>query len=559
MKRGHDEVEQTEHQGREDFMRQKLDQLAEATTPSVSDDFYPSLQLPAENDNDNNSLQIQIKFMTSDEVKEIASQAGRPPWSEEQQAIIDAIRAGTRNVCFTGVAGTGKSFTLSGVKSMLCETLQDDQFAFAATTGTAAVNIEGATIHFVLGCGVPQKIGQFGNVKKYKREQCEKLRKLKVLVVDEVSMMSASFLDAINFLLMDVRGNDVPFGGVQLGFCSDFAQLGPIEQELSLDAWRGSREDYLTKGHLPFVHRGYAFQAQCWAAANFLILPLTKVFRQADQEFAKVLSELRLGIVSDEAYQLFGVQCGIPFHERKFDDEPDWLEKLKGIEPTRLFARNKDVDNLNRERLSQLDAATEMVFEARDETNLLRKGVDASKYDFWFRDNRAERMLTLRVGAQVMLVANLDIRTGRNGEAKLSLFNGSRGVVIGFRQTDIYDPRLWPVVKFTNGVERVMGPFEFKHKVPHTIEMSRWQVPLKLAWAISIHKSQGQTLDFVWVALKDVFAAGQAYVALTRVRDIKYLYVEGFQADLIRVNPLVKQFYDQGCSTQGIPMWHEMS
>lgn len=467
--------------------------------------------------------------------------------SGEQQEIIDAVRGGYQNVLFTGVAGTGKTFTLNKLKTMLREHLKEDEFAFAAPTGTAAINIEGTTIHFVLGCGLPRIMRDFLKVNNNKLKSTA-IKKLKTLVIDEVSMISASFLDAIDIVFRLVRGDNRVFGGVQFVFCGDFAQLGPIEDAVEADSsnpsWRGQASP---QWGTRYASRGYAFQAHCWRDANFRVMPLTKVFRQEDAQFARMLSEIRLGHVSEESQHVFGVECAIPFEERK--TEYGDSERLKGIEPTRLFARNADVDVLNASRLSQLDPATELVYDAEDKRFAIDKKADLTKYENFFKDNRAEHKLSLRLGAQVMLLVNLDLRRG--------LCNGSRGVVIGFKQVDIYTNDLYPLVKFTNGQEILIVPYNFKLKIPGLLELTRIQVPLKLAWAMSIHKAQGSTLDFASVDLKKVFADGQGYVSLSRVRDLAGLYVEGFSADMIRINPLVQQFYAQDCSIEGIPRWTE--
>jgi ATP-dependent DNA helicase PIF1 len=471
-----------------------------------------------------------------------------PSLSSEQRAILEAVQEGTRNVLFTGVAGTGKSFTLGKIKAWLTETLADDEFAFAAPTGTAAVNIEGTTLHSVVGCGVPRTMNDFLKVNFIKVKR-DKILKLKKLVLDEVSMFSASFLDALNMLFQVVRGDPRPFGGVQLVFCCDFAQLGPIEDRFVEGMWSGGN---FPQKEVRFGNFGYAFQAHCWKPANFLVLPLTQVFRQADQTFAKLLNEVRLGNISDECERIFGEVCAIPFDERdEQDGSPD-------IEPTRLFSRNKDVDAVNNTRLNQLDPTTEQKYDAIDHVAIgvgSKQTQNEFKNHYFFKENRAEKSLTLRHGAQVMLITNLDIRRGPS--AKQSLCNGSRGVVIGFQQMDQFNPKLYPLVKFTNGVQRLMCEFEFKQKLSRHVELSRYQVPLKLAWAMSIHKCQGSTIAKAFVSLNGVFAPGQAYVALSRAESLDGLYIQGFSRSAVKVDPLVLQFYNQECSTENIPLWSE--
>ena len=181
----------------------------------------------------------------------------------------------------------------------------------------------------------------------------------------------------------------------------------------------------------------------------------------------------------------------------------------------------------------------------------------------FFKDNKLHKRLSLKVGAQVMLIQNLSVGVGSK-----SLCNGSRGVVIGFDQdwkaTSIMGmfgpigvaPKLYPKVRFVNGVEQVMSPSVVKMEILDGMEASRRQVPLTLAWALSIHKSQGATLDFVKVELRRVFAAGQGYVALSRARSKEGLEVVDFNPSQITAHPLVIQFYNQGCAVRGLPRWN---
>lgn len=468
--------------------------------------------------------------------------------SAEQQQILDAVAAGTDNVLFTGVAGTGKSFTLECIKRILERKFQPDEYSVAAPTGTAAVNIGGVTFHSVVKCGVPNIMSNF---KDSAKRNTKVFRRLKVLVLDEVSMTAASFLDAVDYVLRKARCDDAWFGGLQVIFCCDFAQLGPIESKLlRLQAgekvWNGEAE--FDANH-KFPTKGYAFQAKGWSKAQFKVFTLTKVFRQTDVKFATMLSELRLGVVTDETAHILGTQLAVALTERGLPP---------GIEPTKLFATNAKVDAVNQAKLRELPADTEQTYTACDSVSVFRRGLEKTKLlaHYFFKDNRCDKVVTLRTGAEVMLMINLDIITGPR--ARESLCNGSRGVVIGFEDAVAPGGRVrapYPRVRFHNGVERVMTPELTKHDEKGVMLLTRLQVPLRLCWAMSIHKSQGATLDYVIVDLSDVFAPGQAYVALSRCRTLEGLEVRGFSPGRFEVNALVLQFYKQGCDVQGIPLW----
>lgn len=460
--------------------------------------------------------------------------------SETQRQIIRAVCESKRNVHFNGVAGTGKSLVLRKLYDALALKYKLDEFAFVAPTGTAAVNIGGATLHSLAACGVPNVMKDF--FKLHSRFHATKWRKLRVVVMDEVSMFSGAFLDAIDKSVRALRRTpDEVFGGIQVVCCGDFAQLGPItSRRLRDDSWHGQSllEDATRTAR--FQDAGYAFQSNFWREANFEMFTLTEVFRQEDRAFSNMLSDLRLGKVGPEIEDLLGRECARPLEERGLD--------FGGIEPTVLYPRNADVQTLNNTRLKQL-ALPELQFDAIDSCSAMSQKREQLMKHAFFRDCRAEAKVTLRAGAQVMLIANLDLKSGAR-----SLCNGSRGVVEKFVPCGV---KQYPSVRFLNGITLVVTPFAFKHKLYGEGELVREQVPLKLAWAMSIHKSQGATLDCAKVHLGDVFAPGQAYVALSRVRSKDGLYVTGFSAQKIRADPTVLQFYDSGCDPTVVPPWFE--
>jgi ATP-dependent DNA helicase PIF1 len=261
-----------------------------------------------------------------------------------------------------------------------------------------------------------------------------------------------------------------------------------------------------------------------------------------------MLSELRMGVVTDAAARQLTTELAVPLHERPGVDP--------AVEPTRLFPHNEKAAAVNMRRLAELDPATEHTFRAIDKAVSLCGGRDTlqqhSKH-FFFRENKAERELALREGAQVMLVINLQVRDGD----RQSLCNGSLGVVVGFARDPlgVHGEAEFPRVRFANGQERVIVPHPFRHTEARKFELTRLQVPLRLAWAMSIHKSQGATIDYVAVSLKGVFVPGMAYVALSRARSLLGLVVEGFEPACVYTDPLVVQFYNQGCRVDNIPLW----
>lgn len=290
----------------------------------------------------------------------------------------------------------------------------------------------------------------------------------------------------------------------------------------------------------------FAFEAKAWYRSNLIHVKLRKIFRQRDKVFSTMLTEMARGIVTPETqYRL--QQCMRP------------LDAIHGIRPTVLYCTNQKTDLLNSAALAQLPHEINK-FVARDKTQVSvklreKEDVEAAQEElnnnaFW-DDCLATRELSLKLNAQVMLLKNLH---------DLDLQNGSRGVIVGFKHRDKIikdletekgylvrgaqereieeieekigklqrqDHTSFPVVRFINNQEEVIIPESFVAKIPGVGECIRVQVPLKLAWAITIHKSQGMTLDFVIVNIEDAFAPGQAYTAISRVRSLDGLEIQG--------------------------------
>ena len=499
-----------------------------------------------------------------------------------QRRVEQLVLSGA-NVFFTGSAGVGKSWLLAHIVRLLKRRHGENfgrRVAVTAATGIASTHINGTTLHSQSGVGVPQRMQDFAKI--HATDTAKKWRELETLIVDEISMVSAEFWTALERVVRDVRASDQPFGGVQLVLSGDFCQLPPVSQ-------RGG-------GNLPpdaFLNRGYAFQSPVWNRSNITEVLLTKVFRQSDEEFVAILNDLRMGR-GQGALAALQQRCARP------------LPETHGIKPTELYSRNADVDDVNNRELERLDFEA-VTFTAVDslqtaeekraavsqegpkaglDPNRHRLQTDAlTRHEFW-RDCIAPKVLKLKMSAQVMLLRNLEL-TG--GAAKM-LVNGSRGVVadlvpvadiLARLRADIQACRqghvpaefaqlggaraqgealaslqrrltrceqfqfpALPLIKFRNGVERVIYPESFEHDVHNMGTVTRLQIPLKLSWAITIHKCQGMTLDYVKVSLNNLFAEGQAYVALSRARSLDGLQILGTaNAACVRVSPVVLRFY----------------
>eukprot|EP01147_Barroeca_monosierra_P011265 gene11265-3311_t len=309
----------------------------------------------------------------------------------------------------------------------------------------------------------------------------------RVLLIDEVSMIDGEYFDYIEQLARHIRCNDKPFGGIQLVLVGDFLQLPPVSCNAKSE-------------------RHYCFQAKSWDTCIDSYFELTQVLRQKDKEFVSVLQRFRLGqcTPNDEHYI------------RQTILHPAFCD---GINATRLCTHNREAQQINTRELLKLQGPVKE-YERIDSSDDVERSVLSS---------RVEKNIQLKKGAQVMLSANISVTNG--------LANGTRGVVIAF------DAAGWPIVKFGGNHQETIHLHTFRTSKLNGGSIECKQLPLRLAWAISIHKSQGLTLDRLEVHLSKTFECGQAYVALSRAKSYNGLRVHGFSVRAIRASDIVLAFY----------------
>ena len=425
-----------------------------------------------------------------------------------QRAAFDAIMAG-KSIFLTGPGGTGKSFLLQNLHDHF-KLRAKKKLAITAMTGCAAVLIGpfAKTLHswagIGLGRGDPEKIAD--EVARHKRKG-PNWRKTTCLVIDEVSMMTPGLLDLLDLVGRKARKCDKPFGGMQMVFVGDFYQLPPVSQGQS----------------------SFAFTSPLWSQVVEETHVLTEIVRQKDPVFQKILNEARVGELSPESYEIL--------ESRK---TMEW--KRQEIKPTLLFTKNTDVTAINEGQLRKLPGE-EHVFKAEtDKPSSMSPDVAQMLADRLDKDATYEVELRLKERAQVMLLKKLyEEKTDKEGKLTLSpipgLVNGSRGVVTGFSAEGL------PVVKFMNGIVRTVSQSEWcADDEPETLK--RRQIPLRVAYALTIHKAQGASLDSALVDVgPSTFECGQAYVALSRVRNLDALYVFEISPKAFRAHPAVKAFY----------------
>ncbi len=395
----------------------------------------------------------------------------------DQEVALGILTSG-RNAFITGAAGAGKTYLLNYF--MTWAKAAGKRVARTASTGVAATLIGGNTIHSWSGVGMRTELNRwfFDDLPKSRRET---IARADILVIDEISMLKDWYLDLVDEVCKIVRISSKPFGGLQVIFCGDFTQLPPINRE-------GDKEG------------GFAYLSKSWQAADPIICYLNTQYRQGDDEFAEILNSLRTATYRREHVEKLMSRMHAELPESR----------------TELYTINRDVDAVNNRKLADI-LSEEKVFKAsfsgrENHIESLKKSV------------LAPEVLKLKVGATVMALKN---------DPEKKFVNGSVGKVIGF-DNGFND---YPIVEFNNGKVATISPDIWERRDDNRKLAEMHQVPLKLAWAITVHKSQGMTLDAAVMNLQYSFAPGMGYVALSRVKSLDSLSLLGLSRAALIVSP----------------------
>ena len=442
--------------------------------------------------------------------------------STEQQSAINLIKSGNSVFITSRGAGCGKTFLLNEVIQQF--KTSDKKVAVTASTGVAAVLLNGRTLHSWSSIGLGNKSTE-QICRKIMSNKTKKNRWLKtdILIIDEISLISPELFDKLEEIARIIRNNDKPFGGIQLILSGDWLQLQTIDSE------------------------NYTFESLAWSKCIDKTVYLTEIFRQKDADFQEVLNSIRVGRITKKVKSILRSRVGIK------------LENIYGIIPTKLYSLNVNVDEINNRELEKLIKKTSVQKEVFDIKWISKKQSNSNrqtKIDQFFSKKHTNNdddinsnsddeninktylkmcnavgKLELCKGAQVMLLANLD--------QEQKLVNGARGVVMGFNNNNL------PIVRFLNGVEEIIEykswEIENGNKLVGTFE----QIPLKLAYATTIHKAQGSTLDYVEINLENLFELSQGYVGLSRVKSLEGLSIKGLRFDKLQVNIKALKYYQQ--------------
>jgi ATP-dependent DNA helicase PIF1 len=403
----------------------------------------------------------------------------------EQRQALEAVQDG-KSIFLTGSAGSGKSYTLHEI--IKWAHAKNSKIGITATTGSSALLIRGRTIHSYLGIGLAAKSAKMlaSLVIDRNSKVLHKLRKLEILIIDEISLMDDELFDKISEFLSIIRNNSAPFGGIQLVLTGDFCQNCPI-------------------------HGTYCFKSKTWLELDIQNIYLSKLMRQIDdEEFQVILEAIRFGKVSKSILTRLK-----ELYDTKFE---------ANVEPTILYGRNVDVDEIN----------------SREYKKLIDKGAKKQEYKSTYSDHngfarswavscKVPEIIEICEGSEVILTWNVSIDDG--------LVNGSRGKVVGFSNEG-------PVIQFYNLKKDIVIE---KISIKNEDEPKHWIsfIPIKLAWALTITKAQGVTLDYAIIDL-DSWAYGMAYTALSRVRSLNNIKLVGnLKASYFKVSQDVLEFYSK--------------
>lgn len=434
--------------------------------------------------------------------------------STEQNEVLERFKRG-ENIFITGAGGTGKTELIKHIYELGKKTEKTVQVC--AMTGCAAVllNCEGTkTMHSWAGIGLASGgIHEVADKVINSYYKAKVWKKTDILIVDEVSMMSKKLFELLNYIGRRIRkAPHLSFGGIQLVFSGDFYQLPPV----------GCQDEPDTMA--------FCFESPLWSSTFNKNIELTTIFRQKDQSYCKVLNQIRIGKLSKSSFQKLSERVQ-PYI---VDDN-----KTEVIRPTILMARRKDVEFINQRELNKLCGEEKSFRLSRSDDlsvttqNSCISAFPKSQYETeWkYLENNiiADKTLVLKVGTQVMCVANIDM------EGPFPIVNGSQGIVTSFVK-DL------PMVKFNDGQTRIIGEHTWASENCPKIGVK--QIPLIHAWAITIHKAQGATLDLVELdAGNSIFECGQTYVALSRVKSLTGLYLKAFDPYKIKIYRKVQNFY----------------
>ena len=437
--------------------------------------------------------------------------------SLEQQLALDEFTKG-KNIFLTGPGGSGKTELIKRMVKM-SET-SGKNIQVCALTGCASIllNCKAKTVHSWAGIGLAN-----GSIEEVVRKvignkfKIGQWKKLNILIIDEVSMMSLKIFEILDSIGKKIRKClNKPFGGLQIIFSGDFYQLPPV-------------------GH-DEMSSAFCFESKLWPVTFDTTVQLKTIFRQTDQSYSDILNQIRVGKLYKSSYEKLKLQVNKE------------IPKDSLFKPTILLPRRKDVDLINITELEKLGDVEQHKYllthvnpselQPKQKTTPLDDFSDSCnisesqkemEYNYLVNNIMADKEIILKKGTQVMCIANIDM------ESTKPIVNGSQGVIVEFVGG-------FPLVQFNNGEKRLVTYHNWVSENIPSIGIK--QIPLIHAWAITIHKAQGTSLDLAQIDVgSNIFECGQTYVALSRIKTIDGLYLTALDPGKIKVNKKVQEFY----------------
>lgn len=408
---------------------------------------------------------------------------------------------------------THNSFTISKYYDQAVQKYGSKSVFKTSSTGVSAILIGGKTLHswagIYLGKGTVDEL-----IRKMTFPAKKRWKMVKVLFIDEISMIHPDLFDKLEKIARILKRVPKPFGGIQVIISGDFMQLPVVKSDK------------------------FCFEAQTWDKVVDYTVNLNKIIRQKDVKFQKILNEIRNGDISDENIEILNSRVNVQ------------LTNEYGIEPTVLYPKNYHVDNLNNEKLNKL-LETEKKYTYTAKYVVTQNHTNMSNFEIIEKikkiDQRTLDDMVLCKGAQVVFKINIDVNEG--------IANGSRGIVVDFVKFESETTNnevVYPIVQLLNGTKHITVPVDFIYEIDKEYKVVKTQIPLKLAWASTIHSCQGSTLDYVKVDIGDnIFECGQSYVALSRVKNLEGLTLTDFSPSSIVANPKVIEYYEKNPHEKG--------
>ncbi len=432
---------------------------------------------------EDNKITNEISFILDDIIDEIEE---TNHLNEEQIKCYNLAKS-NKNILITGSGGCGKSFILKSIIQMLKR--KNYNIGVTSSTGSSATLINGTTLHSFLNIGLANKSATelYEKLKfQSNKTNYKKLKKLDVLIIDEISMIDDVLFSKIAGYLSLIKEIKKPFGKVQLILCGDFYQLPPVNND-------------------------YCFKSPVWNMLKIQIIELKQMMRQSnDQEFQEMLKDIKLNNITNNIYNKL-----LQLKNKKFENTK--------IKPTKLYSRNEDINKINKNEFNKLVNQTN----AKVFTYEIKYDSNSSSVSKYISNSNIEKSIDLCVGAQIMLTYNVDIIG--------NLVNGTRGIIKKLYHNYI-------IIETIDGNEHQIEYVKYINDLDENITFS--YMPIKLAYAISIHKSQGMTIDFIEIDLGNtIFTYGMAYVALSRAKSLDSIILSKLSRNAFKINQDVINFY----------------